>query len=280
MGAMKPDQPFNKKIAFKLRTMEISFYRGTTPLTPVIYSATADFNFSLNDRTSMQVKLPYMAVTGRLADTQGLGDISLCLTRTIFSNERFDVNLSLGTKLPTNQSDNDENGYPLPMYYQTSLGSYDAIAGISLITRKWLFATGIQHAFNENGNQFLWTAWEGGPEEITYIQKYANSKELKRGTDVMLRIERNFRYSRLNFTLGLLPIFRITHDEITNGAGQRIEPLGTKGMALSAIFTTGYNFNVQSGVKLLLGHKLEQRDNNPDGLTREFVSSLGYYYRF
>jgi hypothetical protein len=280
MGAMKPDQPFNKKIEFKLRTMEISFYRGTTTLTPIIYSATADFNFSLNSKTSLQLKLPYMAVTGRLGDKQGIGDISLCLTRTIFSNEQFDVNLSLGTKLATNQSDKDENGYPLPMYYQTSLGSYDGIAGVSLITRKWLFATGIQHAFNENGNQFLWTAWEGGPEEIEYVQKYANSKELKRGTDVMLRIERNFRYSRLNFTLGLLPIFRITHDEITDGLGRRVEPKGTTGMALSAIFTTGYNFNVQSGVKLLLGHKLQQRENNPDGLTRHFVTSLGYYYRF
>ncbi|HEY8934158.1 MAG TPA: hypothetical protein VIM65_03025, partial [Cyclobacteriaceae bacterium] len=28
MGAMKPDQPFNKKIEFKLRSMEVSFYRG------------------------------------------------------------------------------------------------------------------------------------------------------------------------------------------------------------------------------------------------------------
>jgi hypothetical protein len=51
-------------------------------------------------------------------------------------------------------------------------------------------------------------------------------------------------------------------------------------LALSGIFTTGYSFNVRSGIKLLLGHKFVQRDNNPDGLTREFVSTLGYYYRF
>lgn len=280
MGAMKPDQPYNKKIEFKLRTMEISFYRGTTTLTPIIYSATADFNFSINSKTSFQVKLPYQSVSGRLADTQGLGDISLCLTRSIYSSEAYDINFSLGTKLPTNKSDKDENGYPLPMYYQTSLGSYDFIAGVSLISRKWLFATGVQHAFNENGNQFLWTAWQGGPEDITYIQKYDNAKELKRGTDIMLRVERNFRYSRLNFTVGLLPIYRITQDEITDGTGERVRPEGTTGLALSGIFTTGYNFNVQSGIKLLIGHKITQRDENPDGLTRELVTTLGYYYRF
>jgi hypothetical protein len=280
MGAMKPDQPFNKKIELKLRSMEISFYRGSTPLTPVIYVATADLNFSLNSKTSFQVKLPYQAVTGRLGETSGLGDISLCFTRNIFKAEKFDVNLSVGGKIATNKSDKDENGYPLPMYYQTSLGSYDAITGISLISRNWLFATGIQHPFNKNGNQFLWTAWEGGPEDIAYVQKYANSKELKRGTDVMLRVERNWRFSQWNFTLGVLPIFRINHDEITDKDGKRVKPDGTVGMALSGIATAGYSFNVRSGIKLLVGHKVVQRDVNPDGLTRELVTSLSYLYRF
>src|SRR3954467_15801847 len=80
MGAMKPDQPFNKKIELKLRSMELSFYRGTTTLTPIIYVATADMNFSLNAKTSFQLKLPYQAVSGRLANTSGMGDISLCFT--------------------------------------------------------------------------------------------------------------------------------------------------------------------------------------------------------
>jgi hypothetical protein len=170
------------------------------------------------------------------------------------------------------------------MYYQTSLGTYDAIAGISLINRKWLFATGIQVPLNKNNNQFLWKEWaeqESDPDEAAYIAKYPNAKELKRGTDVMIRVERNFRYSRLNFTLGLLPIFRIYHDVITvNAQGDRQRPDGAMGLAMSGIFTTGYNFNVRSGIKLLLGHKIVQRDFNPDGLTREFVSTLSYYYRF
>src|SRR5688572_25738450 len=165
MGAMKPDQPYNKKIELKLRSMEVSFYRGTTTLTPVVYVATADMNFSLNSKTSFQLKVPFQAVTGSLGKTSGLGDISLCFTRNIFTSEKFDVNLSLGGKIPSNNSDkeNDE-GNPLPMYYQTSLGTYDFITGISLVSRKWLFATGVQYAFNENGNQFLWTAWEGNTE--------------------------------------------------------------------------------------------------------------------
>ncbi|HYG01078.1 MAG TPA: hypothetical protein VD927_01480 [Chryseosolibacter sp.] len=284
MGAMKPDQPFNKKIEFKLRSMEVSFYRGTTTMTPVIYVATADLNFSLNSKTSFQVKLPYQYVTGHLAQTESLGDISLCLTRNISSSEKRDINFSLGAKVPSNNSDKVKDGLPLPMYYQTSLGTYDAIAGISYITRGWLLATGIQVPLNKNENGFLWGPWfnhfaENKPDSL-YAKGYDKAKALKRGTDVMLRVERNFRFSRWNFTLGLLPIYRITNDEITNPAGKREKPVGAKGLAMSGIVTAGYSFNVHSGIRLLAGHKIVQRDVNPDGLTRELVTTISYYYRF
>ena len=283
MGAMKPDQPFNKKIQLKLRSMEVSFYRGSTTLTPIVYVATADMNFSLNSKTSFQVKLPYQAVDGRLGKTSSLGDISLCFTRNIYTTEKFDVNFSVGGKIRTNKSDKiAENGLGLPMYYQTSLGTYDLIAGASLISRHWLFATGIQIPFTKNGNQFHWRYWENqvDAEELAYVREYANALELKRGIDVMIRVERNFRYSRFNFTLGALPIYRITKDETADPDGTRHKRDGTTGLALSGIFTTGYSFGVRSGVKLLLGHKFVNRDYNPDGLTREFVSTISYYYRF
>jgi hypothetical protein len=279
MGAMKPDQPFNKKIQFRLRSMEVSFYRGTTTLTPVIYVATADMNFSLNRKYMLQVKLPFQLVQGRLATTSSLGDISLCLTRNIYSSDKFDLNFSLGGKIPTNSSNLNTNGLPLPMYYQTSLGTYDFITGISLVNRKWLLATGIQVPLNQNGNQFVWSAWKGN-EEKEYVDKYDLAKDLKRGIDVMLRVERNFRLSRFNFSFGLLPIYRITRDEFTNAAGVRVISSKASGLALSGIITSGYNFNVRSGIRLLLGHRIIQRKLNPDGLTREFVSSITYTYRF
>src|SRR5580765_6243169 len=98
MGAMKPDQPFNKKIAVKLRSMEVSFYRGSTTLTPIIYVATLDMNFSLNRKTTFQVKIPFQHVEGRLAKTSSLSDLSICFTRNIYSSDQFDLNLSLGGK--------------------------------------------------------------------------------------------------------------------------------------------------------------------------------------
>ncbi len=287
MGAMKPDQPYNKKIPIRLRSMEVSFYRGTTTLSPVVFVANIDASFNiLDNKTSFQIKLPYQAVSGNFGNTGGLGDISLCLTRNVFSTEKFDINVSLGGKIPSNKSDltsteKEFDGLPLPMYYQTSLGTYDAIAGVSFITRKWLFATGVQHPFNENQNQFAWQEWEGIYPSENYLRKNDNAINLKRGTDVMLRAERNFRFARFNFSLGLLPIFRVKNDEITDfNTGERIKPEAAKGMALSAIGTAGYNFNVKMGIKLLVGHKIVQRETNPDGLTRELVTTMSYFYQF
>lgn len=280
MGAMKPDQPFNKKIDFRLRSMEVSLYRGTTPLSPKIMVATADFTFSINNRTSFQVKVPYQTASGSLGKTGGLGDLSLCFTRSLISTDKFDINLSVGGKIATNNADKKENGMPLPMYYQTSLGTYDFITGISLITPKWLFATGIQHPFNANKNEFVWSAWENSDHTADYIAKYAPARKLKRGTDVMFRVERNFRFSRVNFSIGLLPIYRITNDKIETADGETIEPEGAKGLAMSGIGTVGYQFNVRTGVKFLFGHKIVQRDHNPDGLTREMVTTISYFYRF
>ena len=166
---------------------------------------------------------------------------------------------------------------------QTSLGTYDFIAGISVINRKWLFATGIQVPLNKNNNQFIWSAWVGTPDKA-YIDKYAQAKDLSRGVDVMLRIERNFRFSRFNCSLGSLPIYRVTRDEVTNSRNLRTseDPNGNvaSGLALSGIATLGYNFDTKSGVRLLVGHKIEQREFSPDGLTRELVSSVTYIYRF
>jgi len=285
MGAMKPDQPFNKKVEFKLRSMEVSSYRGTTTTSPIVYVATADMNFSITKNTFFQVKLPYQAIKGNFGSTSGLSDISLSLTQTLKATDKYDINLTVGGKIPSNKadlSDPTRNNIDFPMYYQTSLGTYDFITGISLKTRDWLFATGLQHPFNQNENTFVWEEWrEPVYPDFNYVMTYNQSNKLKRGTDIMFRAERNFRFSQFNLSLGVLPIIRISKDEIENPTtGLREKLDGTTGLALSTISTVGYSFDVRSGIRVLLGVKLTDREVNPDGLTRNLVSTFSYYYRF
>ncbi|OJJ21254.1 hypothetical protein BKI52_11860 [marine bacterium AO1-C] len=282
MGAMKPDQQYSKRIPLKLRTLGVSYYQGKSTLTPVIRSVTFDLDFKLGNKGALQVKVPYMWVQGSLGRTAGVSDISLSYTRNVYRNYNFDINITVGAKIPTNNSnlEDGDRGRDLPMYYQTSLGSYDVVFGASLISKNWLFAVGYQQALNRNQNRFAWGEWGDYPFP-SYIRDYDMGMNLQRGTDVMLRVERNFRFSRFNFNVGVLPIYRITKDEVMNPmTGQRVKLDNTTGLALSALAGVGYAFNVSSSIKLMYGYKFTDREVNPDGLTRDNVLTVSYLLNF
>ncbi len=290
MGAMKPDQAYSKKINFKLRSVELSQYRGTTTLTPVVYVANLDVSVGITRKTGMQLKLPYQWTDGNFGQAAGMGDISLSITHNVHRFRNFELNATLGMKIPSNKSDLKSQGRKrplsaglvLPMYYQVSLGSYDIIAGASLINERWLFAIGYQDALTANNNTFSQDQWLPPvyPSE-GYIRAYDEATKLKRGTDIMLRIERNFRFARYNFNVGLLPIFRVTKDQIIdNATDEYIKLEGTTGMALSALAGFGYHFNINNTIKFTFGRKITQREVNPDGLTREEVLIVAYLFRF
>ncbi|MBL6445863.1 hypothetical protein JMN32_06065 [Fulvivirga sp. 29W222] len=289
MGAMSPGQVYTKKINFKLRALELNQYRGTTKLSPIINVTTLDFTFGITENTSFQVKFPYQWVKGNLGKTSGLGDISYSFTHNFKSTEKYHINATLGGKIPSGKSDlegddkleftSDGQPHDLPMYYQVSLGTWDIVAGASFISKKWMFATGIQiPVAHNNQNDFQYEQWNEYPDP-NYLRSHHLASDLKRGTDVMVRAERAFHFSNLDIRLGVLPIFRVTKDEITEN-GERVKLDGTTGMALSGILGVAYHFNVYHTAKILLGHKFTDRDVNPDGLTRDDVASLAYVIRF
>ncbi len=302
MGAMRPDQNYSKRVAIKLRSIEFNYYRGTSLISPIIYAANVDFNLAVTDQSSLQIKVPYQWVSGNLGENAGMGDISISYTTNLKTTNRWSYNGTIGAKIPTNDSNakvNNEftNGQatPLHMYYQTSLGSYDGVAGFSMINQNWLFATGIQIAFTENGNEFIWGGFPNYPglgssdEQLAsgreYIRRYDTGIHLKRGTDVMLRVERNFKFTNFNFTFGALSIYRITKDNVLKPATRdlperRVDLDGTLGLALSVLGSFGYQFDVNNSVKFIQGIKIVDRDVNPDGLTRNEVTSISYIHKF
>jgi hypothetical protein len=290
MGAMKPGQGYNKKINIKLRSIEVSYYRGKTTLTPIVYVANIDASFSITEKLGFQVKIPYQRVEGAFDNTSGLGDISLSITRNLKSTENYNINATIGGKIPSNDSNLKSSGnksplsegLPLPMYYQTSLGSYDIVGGISMINSKWMFATGIQMALTSNNNSFLRPQWdEPVYPSHDYTWSYDKANKLKRGTDVMIRIERSFRFSNYSFNIGILPIYRITQDEREDPAtSERIKIDDTTGLAFTVLGAATYHFNTISSISISGGKKLTDRKVNPDGLTRNNVAILAYSFKF
>lgn len=288
MGAMKPDQFYNKRVQIRLRSIEFSQYVGLTRFGDVVVNYTGDVNVGITERSTFQIKLPYVIAMGPLITNTGVGDMSLSFTQNIISRPAYQVGLTVGGKIPTGEvNTKTPEGRPLPMYNQTGLGTYDFVTGLSIATDKWLFATGYQHAFGTSRNEFLWNPWTGHELEAE-ARAYPRAKNLKRGEDVMLRIERNFRFVNWNVNVGLLPIYRINNDYIqlpvTEPSGEtnwtRTEVEGSKGLALTLLTGGGYQFSTRSGIKVMNGFRLVKRKINPDGLSREMVFNVGYVFRF
>jgi hypothetical protein len=280
MGAMRPNQHFSSKLSMKVKSLEVGQYIGYTKFKDVILSYIAEVNVGVNSKTAVQIKLPYTFVSGFLANTHGLGDISLSATRNILYRESHQINLTVGSKIPTNDANKKSDGRPLPMYYQTSLGTFDVVFGISMVTKNWLFATGYQQSLNPIDNKFKWGDWKN-TEFKDHVFVYPVSNKIRRGKDIMFRVERNFRSSRFNAYLGLLPIIRVTKDRVEDPKTQEIVKVeGSDGLALTALFGFGYRFSIKSSFKFLGGVGLVQRDFNPDGLSRDFVNTISYEYRF
>ena len=281
MGAMRPNQHYSKGILKKLKTVELTGYTGITKFNDRVNSLTFDMNFALNSKITLQAKCPYFYVNGPLGQTLGIGDISLAFTHYLTSISSFQFNGTIGTKIPTNQSNNKtKDQFPLPMYYQSSLGTYDVILGLSAISSKWLLAVGYQQALNANGNEFLWGAWKNSDLNSLAL-KYPRAKDLKRGTDIMFRVERNLRFSRINAYAGLLFIQRITADKFTHPTfGENTQDPDSKGLVLTALAGVGYAFSVKNSIKGMFGYALVQRKVNLDGLTRDNVATISYEYKF
>lgn len=280
MGAMRPNQQFSSKKIIRLRSVELLQYVGFTEFKDLIFTTLVDVNFSVEKHGSAQLKLPFTSVSGSLANTSGFADISYSYTHALVEKQKYQILATLGGKIPTNNADKKSaDGRPLPMYYQTSLGTYDVVAGASLIARNWLFAAGYQQALTQAGNEFRWSEWKGSSQR-TEALTYPPAWRLTRGSDVMARVERNFRSTKWNAYLGLLAIYRITKDEISKGnETTRIAVAKTIGPAVTALSGIGYKFSSSTAIKGMFGQKITNRNTNPDGLSREWVATLSIEIR-
>ncbi|MCC5944773.1 MAG: hypothetical protein JJT94_07535 [Bernardetiaceae bacterium] len=283
MGALKPDQDFTRQKPLHLRSISFGQYIGYTKLDHVIINYQIEAEVLIKEKWNVHAKLPYAMVSGALANTHGLGDISLSLSYNIMSNEKYQLSAMLGTKIPTNNANlTNQQGLPLPSYYQTSLGTYDAIAGMSLLTRDWLFAVGYQMPLNNNENAFFWGAWRDTEFDNTTIDRYGVSRDLRRGNDMMARIEKNFRFSRFNFNIGILAIYRLNEDEMTSpSTGERVQVEGSDGLVASGLIGAGYQFSTRTALRTVVGYRLNERQApHQDGLTRVLVNTIHFEYRF
>lgn len=279
MGAMRPDQHKSQHLSMKINALEFTQHLSNTKFGDYILSYILDVELHLHTKTRLHFKLPYTFVFNQMPSVNGIGDISLSVTHLFLEKNDWQIAGTFGGKIPTNGNNLSHEGRPLPSYYQTSLGTYDIVLGGAINYKSWLFAVGYQQPLNRTKNEFLKPAFEGS-EYAEEAQNYANSRQLLRSPDIMMRLEKNFRIGRFSTHIGLLPIYRLKNDEFMNAQNISTVITESNGLTLNALLGVDYRFSTKSAFKVLFGQKLITRERNPDGLGRENVLNMGYEIRF
>ena len=227
----------------------------------------------LDDRVQVFLQLPFHYINGNLGQTFGVGDISLGLNYTYIRKKEIIASFLIAAKLPPNESNQtiDEKG--VPMVYQTSLGTYAIAFGANFFYRKWQVGLGYLTPFGSNRNYFYHSEWPDNEDAL----KYTEMHDLQRGDDAMLRLNRFFYTKKNRYNVGLLTLYRMQKDVITQGE-ERKALENSDGLTLN--INLGYQriLSNNDAITVSFGAPLVTREVRVDGLTRTFVLMFTYAF--
>jgi hypothetical protein len=235
-----------------------------------VFTPGIQYDFFASKRWSFQSKITANYASGNLGNAFGPGDIYLSSSYVFPHKKEWYVQALLGVKIPLHKSNLDENGKPLPMQYQSSLGTIDLIAGATFSNDDWQLSAAIQQPLSGiNQNHFLPAYWNK-PE----AENYPPTNDLNRKGDVLFRVGKNFRLGESLFiNAGILNIVHLGKDEYidANISNEPIAIDGSEGLTVNITAAIWWQLNTKLRIGCTAGAPLAVREVRPDGLTRKFV---------
>jgi hypothetical protein len=237
-----------------------------------------EYSNLLTDKLTVSGKLVYAFIDGELASTNNLSVIFIAFDYSVFVKELSKTSVLLGLKIPLNSSDMLNNNSPLPMHYQTSLGTYDLIIGINYLYNKLGVSLALQQPIsNSNRNEFFTT------DDIDLLEyNYKSTNFYERKGDIMNRISYNIPLMNNKFIIrpSVLSIYHLANDTYIDEFDEEQEIEGSQGLTVNGNLFFTYNFSDNKQVEISLGSPFITRDARPDGLTRKIVAGIEYKYSF
>lgn len=248
---------------------------GMGPGNSIHLTSEVQLDWNIWGGINLWFSVPYQFTTGDLATVHGVGDLRLVLNHTLAEAGDFVVKLNIGGVIPSGYADKETEGKPLPMAYQNSQGAASFLVSAVFYYRHWSLSSGYQRVVSGNSNRFTKAGW-GDAEQV---KEFADSPGLWRGDDLGFRIRKEIDRPKANYSLSLLPAFRLMDDRILED-GKLVPVAGSSGFFL----------NVSAGVEARLGKlgyfhflaavPIVQRDAYPDGLKRSFLIQAGFGVQF
>lgn len=223
---------------------------------------------------SLNAKVLFLSANGELSSEHDLSDVFITGIFAPAPTYKF----TFGIKAPFNNGNKMANGLPLPMGYQTSLGTFDVIAGFQYALKAVGISAAIQQPLTQNENGFLPSLYPTGSEAYNY----PSTRNFTRKGDALIRINYDLRFSKEKFkiTPGLLFIYHLGKDTYNNESGTEVTINGSEGLTLNATLLMEYSLNKTNTLELNFGSPFITRDARPDGLTRKYVAGIEYKITF
>ena len=263
----------------KKNKLSLLFTNGMGDQGVYVFTPAIQYEVEANSHFSFQSKITGNHASGNLGSATGLGDLFLSSTYLLSPKTKVKNSVIAGVKLPLNTGDIGFDSRPLPMQYQSSLGTVDLILGY-----KWSLKR-----FSAN---FAWQQPLSGRNRNTFLPQYLNtpsayeyapSNDFNRKGDVLFRIAYQIISSnKLKWNSSLLGIYHLGEDTYINGnlSNSPIKIVGSRGLTLNITSMFSYEVNKLITIGLSGGIPLVVRKVRPDGLTRAFALTPEINFNF
>ncbi len=228
-----------------------------------------------NPHFAFTSKVTLSTANGSFGTRTQFGDAFLIGNYTFKEKKQKQWSALLGVKFPFTASNLKINGYPLPLDYQSSLGTVNAFVGTNLHYKQWDFNAALQiPVVNLNKNSYF--------AEYSGTTDFPSTNLFERKPDALLRAtyELTLPHSKFSFKPNALFIYHLGEDSYENIFGRRENIAGSDGLTVNGNLLSTYHINKQNQVELSLATPFVVRNLRPDGLTRSFVLGLQYQYSF
>lgn len=234
-----------------------------------------EYNHAINSKWNLGAKITGGLYDGDLGSNAGPGDLYLSGSYLPKSkgNHKFSFLASLKAPLSTSDAKSDKD-IPLPMEYQSSLGTFDFIGGISyLYKNKWEISTGFQLPLSgANENEFL-----RFPSD-SIKGDFNSTREFERAGDVLIRAGYKLKFmdNKLLLKPNILAIYHLAEDSYSDIFNQRRKIENSDGLTINAGIMITRIFKNNHQLEVIAAAPLVVREERPDGLTRSFVFNVQY----
>ncbi|MFA6278266.1 MAG: hypothetical protein WC622_16070 [Pedobacter sp.] len=254
--------------------IEVSTVFGAGEADTKYVSPFITYRRNFNQTWTAACKITSSLAYGEFGKRASIGDAYLLLSYNRKLSSSFKWSFTSGAKIPFNRSNLKINNHPLPLDYQSSLGTFDFLGSSNLNYKRWDFNAAFQiPVFNINANSYF--------AEYAGTDDFPTTNLFHRKPDVLFRTTYSLKTKNQKFVFkpNVLFIYHIGEDSAEDIYGKRFSIDGSSGLTINGNIISAYNFK-NSSIELSLATPFVVRTIRPDGLTRSFTAGISYITRF